>query len=174
MKKYIWIALIILSVALAQIACKTAAEREAERSQEAAESAEVAEQAEEVVEEEPVELPADTRGGIFQAAMAGIETDVKLFLEGIPVPEDGSISMEDISRMDFITSMTIDECAQFYRDTFSGLGLIEVEELGAKTDFSETLIFGGYPKGKAIRVKISNLSQFSRNIKIHILEPNDL
>ena len=180
MKKIIWIALIILSLALAQIACKTAAERQAESTQEAAEAAkanqpaEASEPAEAVVEAEVVELPADTPGGIFQEAMAGIETDVKQFLEGIPVPDDGSVSMEDATRMDFITSMTIDECAQFYRDTFAELGLIEIEELNAKTDFSETLIFGGYPNGKAIRVKISNLSQFSRNIKLHILEPNDL
>ncbi len=182
MKKFIWIALIVLSLAIAQIACKTAAERQAESTQEAAAAAkaaeptepEVAEAAEDAAEEEVVEVPADSPEGIFLAAMEGIETDVLPFIEGIPVPDDGAVSMEDHTRMDFVTSMSIDDCAQFYRDTFSGLGLIEIEELSDKTDFSETVIFGGYPQGKAIRVKISNLSQLSRNIKVHILEPNDL
>ncbi len=182
MKKIIWIALIALSLAFAQIACKTAAERQAESTQEAAAATQAAQPTEPeasesdelAVEAEVEELPADSPAGIFQEAMAGIETDVLPFIEGIPVPDDGSVSMEDATRMDFVTSLEIDECAQFYRDTFAELGLLEIEELGAKTDFSETVIFGGYPQGKAIRVKISNLSQFSRNIKVHILDPIDL
>ncbi len=171
MKKFIWIALIILSIALAQIACKTAAEREAERDQEAAEAAAPAEAAEPA---EVVELDADTPGGIFQATMAGVETEVMQFLDGIPVPDSGSVSMEDNARVDFITSMTIEECVEYYRDTFPALGLIEIEELTKISDYGATIIYGGYPHGKAIRVKVSILSDTSRTIQVHILDPSDL
>ncbi len=168
MKKFLWIALIGLSMTLAQIACKTAAEREAERTQEAAEPAQAAEPT------AVADLPADTPGGIFQAAMAGVETDVEQFLEGIPVPESGSVSMEEATRVDFITSMTIDECVQFYRDTFPALGLIEIEELGKISEYGATLVYGGYPNGKAVRVKVSILSDTSRTIQVHLLDPSDL
>ena len=171
MKRISRIALLILSVSFILAACSSAPETgQAPSAPEAAAPA-----AEEPIETvEVVELPADTPGGIFQAAMAGVETDAKQFLDIIPVPDDGSISMEDATRMDFITSLTIEECVQFYRDTFPALGLIEIEELTKLTDYSATLVFGGYPNGKAIRVKVSNLSQISRNILIHILDPADL
>ncbi|MBL7162421.1 MAG: hypothetical protein ISS57_07425 [Anaerolineales bacterium] len=169
MKRISWIALLILSVSLTLVACGSASD--AGQAPSAAEEAAPPEPIETI---EVVELPADTPGGIYQAAMAGVETDVKQFLDVIPVPDKGSISMEDATRMDFITSLTQEECIQFYRETFPALGLIEIEELTKITDYGATLIFGGYPNGKAIRVKVSNLSQISRNILIHILTPADL
>ena len=82
--------------------------------------------------------------------------------------------MEDATRMDFVTPLSIEESAQYYRETFSSLGLIEIEELAKDTDFSSTLVFGGYPGGKAIQVKISRFSDTARNIKIFILDPAEL
>ncbi len=171
MKRISWIALSI-SVALILAGCGSTAE-ETPSVPEVVQEAPASVEADEPTVEAAA-LPDDSPGAIFMAAMAGVQTDVKPFLEGIPVPEDGSVSMEDSDRMDFITSMTIEACAQFYRDTFPALGLVEIEELSIESDFGATLIFGGYPDGKAIRVKVSNLSQISRNIKIHILDPTDL
>ena len=173
MKKIHWISLLVVSVSIILAACgsPTASAPAAAPSaaNEEAASAEVA-----AAEAPAVVLDAETPGGIFQAAMAGVTTDVMPFFEGIPVPDKGSISLADDTRMDFITSMSIEDCAQFYRDTFPALGLVEIEELGKTSDFGATLIYGGYPDGKAIRVKISRLSDISRNIKIHILAPEDL
>lgn len=160
MKRKSWIVLLILSVSLILAGCQSAPEEVAP--------------APEVAEVPAVELPADTPGGIYQAAMAGVETDVKLFFEGIPVPDEGSISMEDDTRMDFITALTIEESIAFYRETFPALGLIEIEELAKTTDFSATLVFGGYPTGNAIQIKISRFSDTARNIKVFILDPADL
>ena len=160
MNKHHWIALLVLSVALILAGCQSAPE-------EAAPAAEVEVGA-------AVDLPADSPGGIFQAAMAGVETKVSIFFEGIPVPEEGSISMEDNARMDFITSLTVEECVEFYRTTFPELGLIEIEELAKSTDFGATLVFGGYPQGKAIQIKVSRFSDTARNIKVFILDPAEL
>lgn len=160
MNKHHWIALLIMSIALILAACQSTPE----------EPASVPE-----VEEAPaMELPADSPGGIFQTAMAGVETDVKIFLEGIPKPDEGAVSMEDATRMDFVTPLSIEESAKYYRETFSSLGLIEIEELAKDTDFSSTLVFGGYPGGKAIQVKISRFSDTARNIKVFILDPAEL
>ena len=173
MKKIYWITLLVVSLALVLTACGSPATEETTAEQSTAEEAAPAEAP--AAEAAPAaQLDADTPGGIFQAAMAGVTTDVKTFLDGIPVPEDGTVSMEDNSRMDFVTSLSIEECAQFYRDTFPALGLIEIEELGKQTDFGATLIYGGYPNGKAIRVKIGRLSDISRNVQVYILEPEDL
>ena len=160
MNKHHRIALLILSVALILAACQSAPEEVAP--------------APEVEEAPAAALPADSPGGIFQAAMEGVETEVSIFFEGIPVPEEGSVSMEDDTRMDFITSLTIEECIDFYRKTFPELGLIEIEELAKSTDFSATLVFGGYPRGKAIEVKVSRFSDTARNIKVFILDPAEL
>lgn len=161
MKKNSWLILVILSLAFIVAGCQSAPEEAAP--------------APEVVEEAPAEaLPADSPGGIFQAAMEGIETNVSIFFEGIPVPEEGSISMADDTRMDFITPLTIEECVDYYRTAFPELGLIEIEELAKSTEFSATLVFGGYPKGKAIEVKVSRFSDTARNIKVNILDPAEL
>ena len=175
MKRTIWIVSLILSIALALSACKggedTAAQPSAPEEDTAAAPAEApAESAPAAVEE----LPPDSPGAIFQAAMAGVETDVKPFFDGIPVPEKGSISMSDDNRLDFVTSLTLEEGAQFYRDTFTALGLIEIEELTTQTDFNITMVFGGYPGGKAIKVTVKRLSNVSRNIQVSIVDPSDL
>lgn len=173
MKRIYWITLLVVSLSIVLVACRSPAPQEPAPEQPAAE--------ENVAAEAPAEeaapaaqLDADTPGGIFQAAMAGVTTDVKIFIEGIPVPEEGTVSMADETRMDFVTSLSIEECAQFYRDTFPALGLIEIEELGKQTDFSATIVYGGYPNGKAIRVKIGRLSDISRNVQVYILDPEDL
>ncbi len=160
MKKYRWSVLLILSLSLVLASCQSAPEETAP--------------APEVEEAPAMELPADSPGGIFQAAMAGVETNVSIFFEGIPVPEEGSISMADDTRMDFITALTIEECVDFYRKTFPELGMIEIEELAKSTEFSATLVFGGYPKGKAIEVKVSRFSETARNIKVNIMDPAEL
>lgn len=160
MKKNSWLVFSILSISIIVAGCQSTPEEAAP--------------APEVEEVPAVELPADSPGGIFQAAMAGVETNVSIFFDGIPVPEEGSISMADDTRMDFITPLTIEECVDFYRTTFPELGLIEIEELAKSTEFSATLVFGGYPKGKAIEIKVSRFSDTARNIKVNIIDPAEL
>jgi hypothetical protein len=171
-----------LSLGLVLSACQSApaepapAEEEpAEVEQEQAEPEQEDQAEESAAEESSGEEPdADSNEAIYYAAMEGVETDVEKFFEGIPVPEDGSIQMGDMTKVDFITSMTIDECVQFYRTTFPELGLVEIEELSNVTDYGATLVFGGYPTGEAIWVKVNELSPTSRKIKVRLVDPADL
>jgi hypothetical protein len=182
MKRSIWIICLVLSLGLVLSACQSApaepapAEEEpAEVEQEQAEPEQEDQAEESAAEESSGEEPdADSNEAIYYAAMEGVETDVEKFFEGIPVPEDGSIQMGDSTKVDFITSMTIEECVQFYRTTFPELGLVEIEELSNVTDYGATLVFGGYPTGEAIWVKVNELSPTSRKIKVRLVDPADL
>ncbi len=183
MKRNIWIFCLVLSLALVLSACQSApaepapAEEEpAEVEQEEAEEPEQEDNAEQSAAEESSgeEPDADSNEAIYYAAMEGVETDVEKFFDGIPVPEDGSVQMGDMTKMDFVTSISIEECVEFYRTTFPELGLVEIEELGTMTDFGATLVYGGYPTGEAIWVKVSELSPTSRKIQIRLVDPADL
>jgi hypothetical protein len=177
MKRNIWIFCLVLSLGLVLSACQSAPAEPAPAEEEPAEvEQEQEEQAEQpTAEESSQEEPeADSNEAIYYAAMEGVETDVEKFFEGIPVPEDGSIQMGDSTKVDFITSMTIEECVQFYRTTFPELGLVEIEELSNVTDYGATLVFGGYPTGEAIWVKVNELSPTSRKIKVRLVDPADL
>jgi len=171
MKRTIWIALFILSLAALLAACgggqaapSNAQQAEAGKSESAASPPTA----------EPKKLPPDSPGAIFQQAMAGVETDVKPFIEGIPTPDRGTTSIATDERLEFITTMSLEEAAQFYRDTFTQLGLIEIEELTEESEFSIRLVFGGYPGGKAVRVSVVPVSKMSNTIKVNILNPEDL
>ncbi len=171
MKRTIWIALLTLSLAALLAACgggqaaPSDAQQQADSSKNDAASLPTA---------EPKELPPDSPGAIFQQAMAGVETDVMPFIEGIPTPDQGTTSIATSERLEFITTLSIEEAAQFYRDTFTQLGLVEIEELTEESEFSIRMVFGGYPGGKAVRVSVVPVSKMSNTIKVNILNPEDL
>ena len=182
MKRITWVICLVFSLALVLSACQSAPAEPAPAEEEPAEvEQEQAEPEQEDQEDEPgaeessqEEPDADSNEATYYAAMEGIETDVEKFFDGIPVPEDGSVQMGDMTKVDFITSMTIDECVQFYRTTFPELGLVEIEELSKSTDFGATLVYGGYPTDEAIWVKVNELSSTSREIKVRLVNPADL
>jgi len=166
MKKKAWI-IILIALALALAACG-----------EKATEAPVEQPQPEQQQQQPAAAPtssqsntgspaSDETSATFHAAMEGVETTVERFFDGIPVPDDASIQTRRDEKVELITTMTVAEATQWYRDTFTSLGLIEVEELTKESEFSTTTYWGGYPNGQAIIVKVSKLSPSSSKVTVY-------
>lgn len=127
---------------------------------------------EEPADQEPTEPPAaeeadpDSPAAIFAAALEGKEPDVERFFEGVPVPEDATIQILEDYRVEFVSGMDVTTSSQWYRDTFTGLGLIEVEGLGFESENAATSYWAGYPDGRAIKVFVRKLSSASSEVKV--------
>lgn len=167
MKKIFWItALIVLTITLT--ACGGSKQTAAPSTKQPAESQpQPTSQPPPEATKETGEAPAsDDPSAIFHAAMEGVETNVERFFEGIPVPEDASIQTKRDEKVEFITSSNVAEVTQWYRDTFTSLGLVEIEQLAKESEFSTTTYWGGYPNGQAIIVKAKKLSATSSKVTV--------
>ena len=112
------------------------------------------------------DLDPESPAGKFAAALEGKDTNVELFFEGIPLPDDATPSILEDYRAEFITQLDVAGATQWYRDTFTGLGLIEVDGLGFESENSTTTYWAGYPNGQAIKVSARRLSSATSEVKV--------
>ncbi len=114
---------------------------------------------------------AGSNAAIFQEAMAGVETKVEKFYDGIPVPEKATIQTQRDEKVECITSMNVADTIKWFKDKYTSLGLIEVEKLTKESENSATLYWGGYPTGEAVIVKILKITPSSSKITIYVKNP---
>lgn len=167
MKKMLWITTLVI-VAAFITACGGGQPTEAptEAPQVQPTTAPTQAEAQPAEEEQPAQPASDDPAAIFKAAMAGVQTNVEPFFEGVPLPEGATIQFTREDRVEFITTLTVAEATQWYRDTFTSLGLIEVTELTKEADFGSTTYWGGYPDGRAIIVKITRQTPASTKVVV--------
>jgi hypothetical protein len=103
---------------------------------------------------------------IFSTAMQGVETNVERFLEGFPMPEGAAITIIQPERVEFIQGFDVPTSIEWARDTYTGLGLIEIPELGFETENSASMWFGGYPTGQAIQIRIQRVTDGTSTFRI--------
>ena len=69
------------------------------------------------------------------------------------------------SQVNFQTSLSLDEVIEFYRQAFAEKGLTERTLLTATTDTTFSMVFDGWPNGKALVIQGVDLGA-SRNVNI--------
>jgi hypothetical protein len=69
------------------------------------------------------------------------------------------------SQVNFQTSLSLDEVIEFYRQAFTEKGLTERTLLTAITDTTFSIVFDGWPNGKALVIQGVDLGA-SRNVNI--------
>jgi hypothetical protein len=178
MRKEIWILISVIVLSLLVTACggnEPTAEPTAPPQPVKVEPTKAAPaETEEEVEQEPAEgeQPAqqeptgDDPASIIKSAMAGVETDVKLFLEGIPVPDDAIIQSASDDKVEFLTSVDVSGSVEYFKQTYTALGLIEIEQLTETTEKFGTMYFGGYPDGRVIKIKFRRITPTSTEVKV--------
>jgi len=112
-------------------------------------------------------VDSDDPATVIKAVMEGVTTDVKLFLEGIPVPDNGTVQLQSDDKVEFLTADDVVTAAGFYQQTFSSLGLIEIKQLTNLTENFGTMYFGGYPDGRVIKIKFRRITPSSTEVKVH-------
>jgi glucose/arabinose dehydrogenase len=183
MQKKLILVTAVLGLALALTACgggSSPAQPEAQQpapqqatTQQPAAPTQPAEEAAEASEPpaaEAAEQPAvdsDDPETVIKAVMEGVTTDVKIFLEGIPVPENGTVQLQSDDKVEFLTQDDVATAAEYYRQTFTSLGLIEIGQLTEITESFGTMYFGGYPDGRAIKIKFRRITPSSTEVKVH-------
>lgn len=103
---------------------------------------------------------------IYAAAMQGVETDVERFFEGFPMPEGAAITIIQPERLELIHGFDVPTSIEWARETYTGLGLIEIPDLGYETENSASLWFGGYPTGQAIQIRIQRVTDKTSTFRI--------
>ena len=86
-----------------------------------------------------------------------------------PLPDDVQNFMGEggENMANFKTSLTLDEIMEFYRQALTAKGLTERPSLTVTSDTTFSMVFDGWPNGKALVIQGVDLGQ-SRNVNIRL------